>query len=96
VDLLPEEIWARPKMGFGVPIGDWLRGPLRPWAEELLSERALSADGLFDPAPIRERWRQHVEGELTWGYLLWDVCMFQAWRERWMGAGVVGGGRAVS
>jgi asparagine synthase (glutamine-hydrolysing) len=76
---VPREIIERPKMGFGVPIGDWLRGPLRTWAEELLSPARLSADGYFRPEPIRAIWAAHLKGQVNMQYQLWNVLMFQAW-----------------
>jgi asparagine synthase (glutamine-hydrolysing) len=82
---VPRELVERPKMGFDVPIGTWLRGPLRDWAEALLDEKRLRAEGVFDPAPIRACWREHLENRRNRGDALWIVLMFQAWKERWMG-----------
>ncbi len=82
---VPRALFERPKMGFGIPIDAWLRGPLRGWAEDLLSESRLRAGGHFDPAPIRAAWRAHLAGGENLQYLLWAVLMFEAWRERWLG-----------
>ena len=81
---VPRELVDRPKRGFAVPIDSWLRNELRDWAENLLDERTIAADGLFDPEPIRERWREHLSGTRDWQYPLWAVLMFQTWKARWM------------
>lgn len=82
---VPQQMVERPKTGFGIPVGDWLRGPLRDWAEDLLSEQRLKADGLIDPGPVQQRWREHLSGRRNWQHALWTVLMFQAWRQRWPG-----------
>ncbi len=76
---VPREMMDRPKMGFGVPIDSWLRGPLKDWAESLLDERRLKDEQFFNPAPIRELWKQHQTGRYNNQYYLWDVLMFQSW-----------------
>ncbi len=76
---VPRSLTERPKMGFAVPLHDWLRGPLREWAEELLDERRLREEGFFNPEPVREQWQQHLSGARNWPHHLWDVLMFQAW-----------------
>ncbi|HTT08613.1 MAG TPA: asparagine synthase (glutamine-hydrolyzing) [Gammaproteobacteria bacterium] len=82
---VPRELVERPKMGFGVPIDSWLRGPLREWAETLLDAGRLAREGYFNPAPIRRKWQEHLSGGHNRAYLLWDVLMFQSWLEHQRG-----------
>ncbi|MFB6350269.1 MAG: asparagine synthetase B, partial [Bradymonadaceae bacterium] len=78
---VPREIVDRPKTGFGFPVADWLRGPLRDWAEELLDERRLRDQGYLRPTPIREAWQRHLAGDAELGHDLWAVLMFESWLE---------------
>lgn len=75
---LPRSLFDRPKQGFGVPISAWLRGPLRDWAEDLLSERAL-ANGIFNVCTVRSAWEAHLSGRQALHYPIWTILMYQAW-----------------
>ena len=76
---VPRELIDRPKAGFGIPVGQWLRGPLRPWAENLLDQNRLNFEGYFYSEPIREKWAEHLSGRRDHTASLWAVLMFQAW-----------------
>lgn len=80
---VPRPLIDRPKMGFGVPLAEWLRGPLRPWAEDLLSRNTLTRHGMLDPAPIRRAWKLHTDHKQDLAYELWDVLMLQSWLDHW-------------
>ncbi|VCU70108.1 Asparagine synthetase [glutamine-hydrolyzing] 1 [Pigmentiphaga humi] len=78
---VPRELIERPKAGFGIPVGTWLRGPLRSWAEDLLTPAALANDELLNPAPIRKAWAEHLSGNRDWTPRLWMILMLQSWRQ---------------
>lgn len=78
---VPKDLVERPKMGFGVPMDRFLRGPLRDWAENLLDESRLRREGYFNPVPVRQKWREHLTGQRNWMAQLWNILMFQAWLE---------------
>ena len=80
---VPRQLIERPKMGFGVPLDVWLRGPLRAWADSLLDARRLRDEGFFRPEPIRSRWEDHLMDRRNQGFYLWNVLMFQAWFDHW-------------
>jgi asparagine synthase (glutamine-hydrolysing) len=75
----PRALFDRPKAGFAVPVGEWLKGSLKPWADALLDPARLAADGMFDPGAITRRWREHVAGTRDWTSSLWAALMFNAW-----------------
>ena len=80
---VPREMIERPKAGFAIPIGIWLRGPLRDWAEELISHERIAKDGFFDPDIVRRTWAEHLSGRRDWTTRLWAILMFQAWHAQW-------------
>jgi asparagine synthase (glutamine-hydrolysing) len=82
---VPRRLFERPKMGFSIPIERWLAGPLRDWAEHLLSPAALARDGLWRPDAVRALWHEHLSGQRMVHHQLWVILMFQAWAERWQG-----------
>lgn len=79
---VPKQFIDRPKQGFGIPLADWLRGPLRGWAEDLLSPSKLSSDGLLNSARVQTMWKAHLKGS-NYQHALWNILMYQAWRSRW-------------
>jgi asparagine synthase (glutamine-hydrolysing) len=93
---VPRELVERPKMGFGVPIGDWLCGPLRDWAEALLDERRLRDEGLLNAAMIRQTWAEHLSGRRNCQYSLWNVLMFESWLAEQAGSRIPLGISALS
>jgi len=78
---VPEEVFDRPKMGFGVPIDHWLRGPLRDWACDILSEVRIEREGLLNSREVTRKLTDHLSGKCDWQYPLWAVLMFESWRE---------------
>ncbi len=77
----PRQLFDRPKAGFGVPVGSWVKGPLRDWAEDLLAPNRLRAEGFFDAVAVGQRWHEHKSGKRDWIQSLWPILMFQAWAE---------------
>ena len=82
---VPQALIERPKQGFGVPIYSWLRGPLSDWAEGLLDVSRLRREGFINPVLVHNKWHEHLSGRRNWQYWLWNILMFQAWHERWLG-----------
>ena len=78
---VPKELIERPKMGFAIPLHDWLRGPLKEWANALLDEKRIAQEGYFNPEPVTKLWKDHVSGKFNYGDKLWPILMFQSWLE---------------
>jgi len=90
---VPKELLERPKMGFGVPIAAWLRGPLRDWAASLLDERRVEHEGFLAAPALRTKWQEHQSGKRNWQGHLWNALMFQSWLEEQNSAAPVPAGR---
>lgn len=80
---VPKDLVERPKMGFALPIDNWLRGPLKPWAEGLLNKDRLEKEGILNSRPFLQKWQEHLSGKRNWQHQLWAVLMFEAWLEHW-------------
>ncbi len=93
---VPDRLVERPKMGFGVPLADWLRGPLRDWAEDLMNKAGLVADGIFDAEAVRLLWLEFLRGDDRRYYFIWNLLMFQAWHRRWSGSSAETGVRRTA
>ena len=78
-EYVPKKLMERPKMGFAVPLAEWLRGPLKNWASDLLDRQSLVSQGFLDPDLVSEKWREHLTGHRNWEHQLWGVLMFQSW-----------------
>jgi asparagine synthase (glutamine-hydrolysing) len=76
---VPRALFERPKMGFGIPLAEWLRGPLRQWAEDLLTEKSLNSSGFFKVPEVRKQWADHLNHSRNHQYSLWNILMFQGW-----------------
>jgi asparagine synthase (glutamine-hydrolysing) len=79
---VPRRLMERPKMGFGIPISEWLAGPLKPWVEMQLDPKRIAREGIFKPAPLAKLWHDHQHQKGDYGYVLWDFCCFQHWLKR--------------
>ena len=76
---VPRALYERPKTGFGIPLAEWLRGPLQQWAEDLLTPESLKTSGLFNVSEVRKQWADHLNHSRNGQYSLWNILMFQAW-----------------
>jgi asparagine synthase (glutamine-hydrolysing) len=92
---VPRELIDRPKMGFGIPLASWLRGPLRDWAGDMVASSDLGG-GFLDQRAVRQLWSDHIDGGRNWAYALWAILMFEAWRRRWAGVGTAAARRETS
>jgi asparagine synthase (glutamine-hydrolysing) len=81
---VPDSLTEQPKMGFSIPLGEWLRGPLREWAEDLISEDALASTGFIDASAVRQVWSNHLTGQVNRPHNIWAILMLQAWARRWI------------
>jgi asparagine synthase (glutamine-hydrolysing) len=81
---VPPAMVERPKRGFSVPLAQWLRGPLRGWAEDLLSPSKLAKEGLLDVGRVRALWHRHLSNRGQNATALWNILMLRAWSERWL------------
>lgn len=88
---VPKNLVERPKQGFAIPLAAWLKGPLREWAEELLSESRLSNQGIFHASVARRLWHEHLEGRWDWSVQLWGLLVFQQWMTAESGAAIARG-----
>ena len=80
---VPEHLIERPKMGFGVPIGDWIKGSLREWSEHMLGNERIEEEGYFNAQEIDEMWQGHLSGRYNRTHELWNILMFQSWLEKY-------------
>jgi asparagine synthase (glutamine-hydrolysing) len=81
---IPRHLFERPKQGFSIPVGDWLRGPLKDWANDLLNIDTLKSDGIFNPEIVQSVWQEHLNGHGNHSERLWTILMFQAWKNKWL------------
>ena len=75
----PQQLFERPKVGFGIPVGHWIKGPLRDWAEDLLDPKTMAGEGYFDPTIVQRRWQDHLSGQRDSTAALWAILMYESW-----------------